>query len=153
MCPFLYGAIVPKTESIGTIEAIATADERLVIARYPGARFEKISSLDSGKPDLPPNMLLRVGHVDPSYGGPEYSLYVDMPKSVLRLVLLCPSGEDETYLPVLKWVGRGAVTMFRNDLEDEPLSQTEMKVVGCTLFPRGMRESLLKSGDRELKVI
>jgi len=153
MCPFLYGAIVPKTEATGTMEAIATEDERLVIARYPDARFERMNSLASGESDSPPNMLLKVGHVDPSYGGPEYSLYVDMPNTVLRLVLLCPSGKDEVYLPVLEWVGRGAVTMSRNDEGNEPLTPKEMNEAGCTLFPRGMRDSILRSGDRELRVI
>jgi len=150
MCPFLYGAIVPKTEATGNMEAIATEDERVVIARYPNARFERMNSPTSGLSHLPPNMLLRIGRVDPSYGGPEYSLYVDMPKTVLRLVLLCPSGQDEIYLPVLEWVGRGAITMSRNDEGNEPLTPKEMNVVGCTLFPRGMRESLLTSGDRGL---
>jgi hypothetical protein len=153
MCPFLYGAIVPKTEATGTMDAIATEDERSVIALYPNAIFERINSVASGKRNLPANMLLRVGRVDPSYGGPEYSLYVDMPKAVLRLVLLCPTGKDKVYLPVLRWVGKGAVTMSRNDEGNEPLTQKEMNVVGCALFPRGMRESILTSGDRELRVV
>lgn len=152
-CPFLYGAIVPKTEVAETMEAIATEDERLVITRYPEARFERLSSASPEKRHLSTNMLLRVGHVDPSYGGPEYSLYLDMPKSVLRLVLLCPSGKDEIYLPVLEWVGGGAVTMSMNNEGNNSLTSREMNVVGCTLFPRGVRETILKSGDRDLTVI
>jgi hypothetical protein len=152
MCPLLYGAIVPKAKATQSLEAIATEDERIVIARYPEARFERLR-LASFKQSTPPNLLLRVGHVAPSYGGPEYSLYLDMPKSVLRLVLLCPSGQDETYLPILEWVGGGAVKISRKDEGNPPLAAREMKVVGCTLFPLGIRESMLKSNDRGLSVI
>jgi hypothetical protein len=152
-CPFLYGAIVLKMEEAANIRAIAAEDERIVTTNYPMERFEYITSSLSKEPEAPRETLLRVGHVDPSYGGPEYSLYVDIPKGVLRLVLLCPSGKDDVYLPVLEWVGRGAVIMSRNDEGNRPLSREEMNTVGCSLFPLGLRQSILESNDRELEVI
>jgi hypothetical protein len=153
MCPFLYGAIVLKTEAAATIEVIAAEDERVVTANYPAAKFEYLPTQSTEEPDTPRKTLLRVGHVDPSYGGPEYSLYLDMPKGVLRLVLLCPLGQENHYLPVLMWVRRGAVYMFRKDEGNPPLSANEMNAVGCNLFPLGLRKSLLESRDRELKVV
>jgi hypothetical protein len=153
MCPFLYGAIVLKTEAAPTMEAIAAEDERVVTAKYPKARLEVLPSSSLKGAVTSRRAYLRLGHVDPSYGGPEYSLYLDMPKGVLRLVLLCPSGHDDTYLPVLEWVGGGAVLMSRKDEGNPPLTPREMNVVGCKLFPLGLRESLLKSEDRELTVI
>jgi hypothetical protein len=152
-CPFLYGAIVLKTETTASIEAIAAEDERIVTTNYPMAKFEYITSSLSKDPEASRETLLRVGHVDPSYGGPEYSLYIDIPKGVLRLVLLCPSGKGDVYLPVLEWVGRGAVTMSRNDEESPSLTLEDMNAVGCSLFPLGFRQSILESKDRELQVI
>ncbi len=105
------------------------------------------------QPDTSLTALLRIGDVDPSYGGPEYSLYLDRPNGVLRLVLLCPLSQDSFYLPVLKWVGRGAVYVSRNDEGNPPLTAKELNVVGCNLFPLGLRQQLLESRDRQLKVI
>jgi len=153
MCPFLYGAIVLKTESAPTMEAIAAEDERVVVGSYPDARFERLSVFPPVEEGKSRRMLFRVGHVDQSYGGPEYSLYIDTPKGVLRLVLLCPSGQDDIYVPALRWVGQGAVTMWRKDDGNAPLAPNEAKVVGCTLFPLGLRQKLLDSKDRELLVL
>lgn len=152
-CPFLYGAIVLKTEAQPTMEAIAVSDERAILAQYPGAIFSRLPIFSSSDASKPNNLLFRVGNVDQSYGGPEYSLYVDTPKGVLRLVLLCPSGKEEVYVPVLKWVGRGAITMCRKDEGNTPLSQSERNVVGWTLFPLGLRKQILESDDHELLVL
>jgi hypothetical protein len=153
MCPFLYGAIARKTEAEASIEAIAAEDERVVIASYPAAKFEYLPTESTKETGKFHKALLRVGHVDLSYGGPEYTLYLDMPRAVLRLVLLCPSGQEDHYLPVLMWVGRGAVYMFRKDGENPPLSAGEKNVVGCVLFPLGFRQSLLESRDHEWMVV
>ena len=53
----------------------------------------------------PEQTILRIGYVHAGYKGPEYSLYIDNPEGVLILVLFCPEGQDDTYVPVLKWVG------------------------------------------------
>lgn len=150
-CPFLYGSIVLKTEASPTMLAIAAGDERRVVQQYPAAKFKHLCSAPAGSGD-PDRTLLREGLVNSSYGGPEYSLYVDAPQGVLRLVLLCPAGQDHVYLPALEWIGRGAVMMSRQDEGNAPLAAAELEVVGCTLFPRGLRKRLLESEDRELLV-
>lgn len=120
-CPFLYGNIVLKTKSEPTMEAIATMHERRIRNEFPDSRFERLASPYPDAGDQIPRTLFRVGHIHPSYGGPEYSLYLDNPKGVLVLVLLCPEGQDEVYVPALKWVGGGALMMHRTD---EPLFGT-----------------------------
>jgi hypothetical protein len=117
-CPFLYGNIVLKTQEEPTMEAIAEMHERVTIERVPTATFERLPSPFPLVDGQPPRSLFRVGHIDPSYGGPEYSLYLDNPKGVLLLVLLCPEGKAERYVPALKWIGGSAVLMHRDD--DEP---------------------------------
>jgi len=114
-CPFLYGNIVLKTQEMPTMEAIAAMHERVTIERIPTAKFERLPSLFPVVDGQPARSLFRVGHIDPSYGGPEYSLYLDCPKGVLLLVLLCPEGKDERYVPALKWIGGSAVLMHRDD--------------------------------------
>ncbi|MGA7795263.1 MAG: restriction endonuclease [Candidatus Acidiferrales bacterium] len=108
-CTFLYGNIVLKSEMEPTMEAIAARHERTIIQKLPNARFQRLPSLF---PE-PPRTFFRVGHIDKSYGGPEYSLYLDGREGVLLLVLLCREGEDETYVPVLKWIGSGAILLTR----------------------------------------
>jgi len=115
LCPFLYGNIVLKTQEEPTTEAIAATHERIIIEKIPSARFERLPSLFPVAEGQTPRTLFRVGHIAPSYGGPEYSLYLDSPKGVLLLVLLCPEGKDEIYLPALKWIGGGAILMQRED--------------------------------------
>jgi len=110
---FLYGNIVLKTVDEPTVEAIATMHERRVVAEIPAAEFERLPPLWSALDNAAKPHLLRVGHIDPSYGGPEYSLYLDDAEGVLLLVLLCPKGLDGIYVPALKWVGAGAVLMKR----------------------------------------
>jgi hypothetical protein len=107
---FLYGSIVLKSEWEPTMEAIASRHEHELIANSPGARFERLGSLDDGGSENPPQTLLRIARA-PNLGGPEYSLYIDSPQGVLLLVLLCPSGTEKTYFPALKWIGAGAVMM------------------------------------------
>ncbi len=121
MSPFIYGNIVLKTEDEPTMEAIAAMHERVIIEKVPTARFERLPPLQPGAdPDGQRlRTLFRIGHILSSYGGPEYSLYLDHPTGVLVLVLLCPEGQDETYVPVLKWIGGGAVMMDRVDESPE----------------------------------
>lgn len=72
-----------------------------------------------------------------------------MQKAVLRIVLLCPAGREDAYIPVIKWIAQGAVYMIRDDEKGPPLTEKEKKVVGCNLFPLGLHQSLLESRDRE----
>jgi hypothetical protein len=113
---FLYGNIILKSQDEPTMEAIAERHERVLLERVPTATFERLAPLEneSRVDGQFPRTLLRIGYI-PAYGGPEYSLYIDSPKGVLLLVLLCPQGQDETYLPVLKWIGGTVVMMTRDD--------------------------------------
>ncbi len=126
MCPFIYGNIVLKTATEPTMEAIAAMHERVVIEKVPTARFERLPPLehDVGVESRSSRTLFRVGRIDPSYRGPEYSLYLDGPKGVLVLVLLCPEGRDEIYVPALKWIGGGAIMMHRVDESPETAYDT-----------------------------
>jgi hypothetical protein len=95
------------------MESIARFHEQEVVNRYPNAQFERLPSPhhrdeSTGKAG---ETILRIGRIDPSYKGPEYSLYIDHPKGALILVLLCPEGEDKKYLPILKWVGEKALLL------------------------------------------
>lgn len=118
---FLYGNIVLKSGEEPTMEAIAERHERAVLKRVPTAKFQRLTPLENDiRADGQfPRTLLRVGHVLPSYGGPEYSLYIDSPKGVLLPVLMCPEGQDETYVPVLKWIGGTVLMMTRQ--QDAPI--------------------------------
>jgi Restriction endonuclease len=115
MCPFLYGNIVLKSETEPTMEAIAQRHEREILEKFPNARFERLPSPFPAQQGMPSRILFRVGNIDSSYGGPEYSLYLDGPNGVLALVLLCPEGTDYKYVPALKWIGGGAVLANRID--------------------------------------
>ena len=119
LTPFLYGNIVLKTVDEPTVEALATMHERRVLAQMPAAKFQRLGPLWPALDNEAAPHLFRVGHIDPSYGGPEYSLYLDNLEGVLLLVLLCPNGQDDIYVPVLKWVGTGAILMKRagNEME------------------------------------
>jgi hypothetical protein len=97
------------------MEAIAERHERDIKEVFPSARFERLPSPFPVPEGKPAGILFRVGHIDKSYGGPEYSLYVDSSKGVLLLVLLCLEGTDQTYLPALKWIGGGALLLNRTD--------------------------------------
>jgi len=127
---FLYGIIILKSPQEPTMEAIADRHEREIFERAPCAKFERLPPLEGEiRADGHfPRTLLRVGHIQPSYGGPEYSLYVDSPKGVLLLVLLCPQGKDDTYLPALKWVGRSVIMMTR---EDDTFIELEERAAIC----------------------
>lgn len=95
------------------MEAIAERHERDVIREMPMAKFERLPSPErvswAGRPAE--KTLFRVGHIHEKYCGPEYSLYIDHPKGVLVLVLLCPEGKDEEYVPILKWIGEKTLMM------------------------------------------
>jgi hypothetical protein len=110
---FLYGNIVLKSEREPTMEAIASRHENDVIQKIPTAKFRRLPSIDreSWAGRVPEKTLFRVGYVHPSYAGPEYSLYIEHPKGVLVLVLLCPEGQDQIYVPMLRWVGQKALMM------------------------------------------
>lgn len=110
---FMYGNIVLKSDEEPTMEAIAQRHEGAVLDRWPNAKFERLPSIHrvswAGRPAE--QTLFRVGDIDRCYGGPEYSLYIDHPKGVLVLVLLCPRGEEKKYVPLLKWVGEKALML------------------------------------------
>lgn len=112
-CPFLYGNIVLKNEFEPTMEAIAERHERDIKKIFPNAQFEHLPSPFPVREGKPSRTLFRVGHIDNSYGGPEYSLYLDSPGGVLLLVLLCLDGTYKSYLPALKWIGGGAILANR----------------------------------------
>lgn len=110
---FLYGNILLKNPETPTMEAIAEKHEEVIMGEVPTARFEHLSPVVragwSGRE--PEKTLYRVGHIHEMYRGPEYSLYIDHPKGVLLLVLLCPEGKEEAYVPIFKWIGEKAVVM------------------------------------------
>ncbi len=102
------------------MEAIAAMHEEEILKSFPLAKFERLVSPFPQEDGKPSRSILRVGNIDESYGGPEYSLYIDNPDGVLVLVLLCPQGKDEIYLPALKWIGGGAILMHRIDDLGDP---------------------------------
>jgi hypothetical protein len=110
---FLYGNIVLKSDREPTMEAIAERHERDLIREMPMAKFERLPPVQrvswAGRPAE--ETLFRAGRIHERYRGPEYSLYIDHPKGVLVLVLLCPEGEDDTYVPLLKWIGQKTLMM------------------------------------------
>jgi Restriction endonuclease len=110
---WLYGNIVLKSEHEPTMEAIAARHENDVIRDISTAKFKHLSTIEreSWVGRAPEKTLFRVGHIHQKYRGPEYSLYIDHPDGVLVLVLLCPEGQDETYVPLLRWVGQKALML------------------------------------------
>jgi hypothetical protein len=114
---FLYGKIVLKGGELGTMEAIAAWHEGVILTKLPGARFERLKPLEkvAAEEGQYPRSLFRVGFIDPSYRGPEFSLYIDSPKGVLLLVLLCPEGQESLYRPVLEWIGQNTLMMTRDE--------------------------------------
>lgn len=102
---YLYGSIILKRDDQPTIESIATGQERATVEKFPAAQFKRLPSTQRrwGAAETRPD-IFRVGNIDASYHGPEYSIYIDHPMGVLLLVLLCPQGEDDKYLPILKEV-------------------------------------------------
>jgi hypothetical protein len=124
---FLYGNIILKREEQPTMEAIAALHEKGVLKECPAARFERLPpflhrSRSNGEPV---ETLFRVGHIHEMYKGPEYSLYIDHPKGVLVLVLLCPEGEEKKYLPILKWVGEK--TLMMDCVDQRPMRTHEVR--------------------------
>ena len=106
---FLYGKIVLKGGELHTMEDIASRHESVILSARPNARFERLEPLENvtvGEGQYP-RSLFRVGLIDPSYGGPELSLYIDSPKAVLLLVLLVPKVRNRTI--ALFWSGLGAI--------------------------------------------
>jgi hypothetical protein len=109
---FLYGNILLKNAETPTMEAIAEKHETIIKNKIPSAKFDRLSSLVRTRPGRgPEKTLFRVGHIHKRYGGPEYSLYIDHPKGVLLLVLLCPEGQEKIYVPILKWIGEKALVV------------------------------------------
>jgi len=113
---FLYGNIVLKSVQEPTMEAIAERHECEIMKKVPSAVFQLLGSIEDEirSEGMYPKSLLRVGNISPSYGGPEYSAYIDSPKGVLLLVMMCPQGKDAVYLPVLRWIA-GTVLMMTRD--------------------------------------
>lgn len=119
-CPFLYGNIVLKTEQHSTMESIAATHEQEILKHFPLAKFERLPSPFPQRNGAPTRNIFRIGNIDASYGGPEYSLYLDNPDGVLVLVLLCPQGRDDIYVPALKWVGGSTILMHRISDPSDP---------------------------------
>jgi len=110
--PYIYGNIVLKNDAEPTMEAIAKRHEETVLDKRPNARFERLSvTPELGHP--PEKILFRVGMIDSSYFGPEYSIYIDHDDGVLLLVLLCPQGKDDEFLPMMKLLAREAFFMTK----------------------------------------
>jgi hypothetical protein len=155
-CPFLYGSIVLKTDQEPTMEAIAARHESDILEKLPAARFQRLPPLWAPAEGGLARHIFRVGHVDQSYGGPEYSLYLDVPGGVLVLVLLCPEGTDNTYVPAFKSIGASALTMHR---EHPPQGRSELRqdaTRGCGVVPLGLRQEMARSaasGDNQLQVV
>ncbi len=114
----MYGIIIPKDPTCSRIEEIAGRDEQAAKQKFPTARFDRLpfpsKSHLSGR-----SALLRKGLVHAGYRGPEYSLYLDHPEGVLLLVLLCPDGRDEEFLPVLLDLGSGAILLKTTTIESK----------------------------------
>lgn len=121
MCPFVYGNIILKSDAEPTMESIALRHEKIILEEFPSAQFERLASPFKGNPS---RILYRRGYIDRSYGGPEYSLYLDNPKGVLLLVLLCPKDKDLIYVPALEWIGGGALIMHKTE-ENMTISSNE----------------------------
>ena len=107
---YLYGNIILKTDIQPNMESIATGHEKATADKFPAALFWRLPSTQRryGSTDETRGDIFRVGDIDASYNGPEYSIYIDHPKGVLVLVLLCPEGEDNKYLPILKGLAETA---------------------------------------------
>ena len=110
---FIYGKIIPKGPEGDTIYAIADLHERKVLEKVPTATFTRLPPIarEARAGGETEKTLLRVGYIHSGYRGPEYSLYIDHPTGVLLLVLFCPEGKDETYVPILKWIGQKAIML------------------------------------------
>jgi hypothetical protein len=119
---FIYGSIVLKSHELPTMEAIALSDERHVLEKCPTARFDGLPSFSREPRPIkqPDQTILRIGHIHAGYKGPEYSLYIDHSAGVLLLVLFCPEGRDDTYLPMLKWMGEKVLMLDCIDKRGEP---------------------------------
>jgi Restriction endonuclease len=102
---FIYGGVILKWPG-QTIDELATSHEQRVLEGCPSARFERLAPIarESREGDTGKN-IFRVGRIHHGYRGPEYSLYIDHPEGVLILVMFCPDGQDDDYVPILKWVG------------------------------------------------
>jgi hypothetical protein len=110
---YLYGSIILKTDTQPNMESIAAGHEEATAQTFPAARFRRLPSTlrHYGSTDEARGDIFRVGDIDASYHGPEYSIYIDHPKGVLILVLLCPQGEDGKYVPILKRLAETAQLM------------------------------------------
>jgi hypothetical protein len=114
---FIYGKIILKSPDFPTVEAVAVSDEERVLKEVPSAKFEWLEPLErqTHLGNELEKTILRIGRIHSGYKGPEYSLYIDHPEGVLLLVLFCPEGDDDLYVPSLKWIGRKAIMMNCTD--------------------------------------
>jgi hypothetical protein len=124
---FIYGKIVLKWHEAPTMEAMAKLHERRILEKHPTATFERLPQLErlSSADRDPAKTLFRVGYIHAGYKGPEYSLYIDHPKGVLLLVLLCPEGQDKKYVPILKFVGRYTWMLNVVDMRSQSSQQND----------------------------
>jgi len=119
-----------KNADTPTMEAIAAYHEKIILAKVPTARFERLSPVvrKSWSGREPEKTLFRVGYIHEGYRGPEYSLYIDHPKGVLLLVLFCPEGQDDAYVPILKRLGETTLVKDCVDSRPERTSETPGRI-------------------------
>jgi hypothetical protein len=107
---FLYGNLVLKFEKEPSMEAIARRHEAEILAGHPAAKIERMKSrVPVARKRGVEQQVLRMASYLPF--GPEFSLYLDHPKGVLVLVLLCVAGQEESALATLESVGKTALLM------------------------------------------
>lgn len=112
------------------IDSIALHHEVETKEHYREAVFERLESplVYPVKGDEPAATILRRGRISKTCDGPEYTLYIDHPRGVLTLVLLCPEGEDDRFLPLLLRVGETALLRDMTDQRLERLRTTEGRI-------------------------
>lgn len=114
---FIYGTIILKWPGGSTVEEIAAWNESQVLEKCPTANFQRLALMTLSRRE---ETYFRVGRIHAGYGGPEYSLYLDHPKGVLLLVLMCPEGKDSVYVPMLERMAQHAILM---DCDDSRLAE------------------------------
>ncbi len=103
---FIYGNIVVKETGAETLEAVCEQHNEDIRRRARDARIQYLEPVQRRE-----RTILRKAFVHSGYLGHEYTLYIDHPKGIVILVLLCPSGEDERHLPVLTRLGETCILL------------------------------------------
>jgi hypothetical protein len=122
---FIYGTIILKWPGGSTVEEIAAWNESQVLEKCPTASFKRLALTTLSRPEA---TYFRVGRIHAGYGGPEYSLYLDHPKGVLLVVLICPESKDGVYVPMLEKMAQHAILM---DCDDSRLAEGVLDVKPC----------------------